>query len=424
MTVRSGVDDPRASQELAVNGGPPVRTSPYPRWPAYGDEEINAAEEVLRSGRFSSLSGTRVRQFEDDFAAFQGRKHAIAISTGTAAIHASLIAAEIGPGDEVVVTPHSFIGSVTPVLHAGAIPIFADIDSRTFNLTAASIEAAITPRTKAIVVVHLNGHPAEPDLVAAVARRHSLVLIEDCAQAHGALWDSRLVGTFGDIGAYSFWEDKIMTTSGEGGMVVTDDDAVARRVRMAINHGEAPTDANYYVGERLYYHEFIGYNYRMTEVAGAVGSVQLGRLGQYVDRRNELAAQLTAELHDAPGIITPYVDPRARHAFYKFIIRLDRGTITTPVFDFVAALRAEGLPATRRYPTPIHQQPIFQEHRGFGHTRWPFADDAPPPPSLPAAEAAARDAIQVTVVNPQSQTDDIHDAAVAITKVARAFAST
>lgn len=416
-----GVNDADAT-ELAVNGGKPVRTEAYPRWPHYGTEELEVAAEVLRSGRFSCLSGDRVREFELAWAAYQGCKHAIAVSTGTAAIHAALIAASVGPGDDVVVTPHSFVGSVTPVLHAGAKPVFADIDQRTFNLTAASIAAVLTPNTKAVITVHLNGHPADPEATADLCAERGLTLIEDCAQAHGARWGGRLVGTFGQIGTYSFWEDKIMTTGGEGGMIVTDDDAIARRARMAINHGEAPTDANYYSGERLYLHEFIGWNYRMTELAGAVGRVQLSRLDSYLERRREVAALLTDAIADAPGIIPPFVDERATHSFYKYIIQLDREVINVPVSEFVAALQAEGIPATRRYPTSIHQQPIFVERRGFGRTNWPFAPDEPLPAPMPCAEAVARDAIQVTVVNPVVSNRDIHDAAAAICKVAAGLA--
>jgi dTDP-4-amino-4,6-dideoxygalactose transaminase len=409
--------------ELAANGGEPVRTRPYPIWPHYGPEEVAAAVEVLESGRLSSLSGTRVREFEAAFAEFQGRKHAIAVANGTAAIHASLIAASIGPGDEVVVTPHSFIGSVTPVLHAGAKPVFADIDRRTFNLTAESIEAAITPRTRAVITVHLNGHPADPDATAAVCAERGIVLIEDCAQAPGARWNGRLVGTFGEIGAYSFWEDKILTTGGEGGMIVTDDDELDRRARMAIHHGEAPTDENYYAGERLYLHELIGWNYRMTELGGALGKVQLGRLDGYLARRRAVASLLSEQLDEVPGVIPPFVDERASHAFYKYIVQLDRNVIEAPVFDFVTALRAEGIPATRRYPTSIHQQPIFTEHRGFGRSTFPFEEDDRAPAAMPNAEAVARDAIQVTVVNPVVSNEDVLDAAAAIRKVAAAFAA-
>jgi perosamine synthetase len=310
---------------------------------------------------------------------------------------------------------------VTPVLHAGAKPVFADIDRRTFNLMAESIEAAITPQTRAVITVHLNGHPADPDATAQLCKDRGLILIEDCAQATGARWDDRLVGTFGDIGAYSFWEDKILTTSGEGGMIVTDDDEFARRARMAIHHGEAPTDENYYAGERLYLHELIGWNYRMTELQGAVGKVQLARLDGYVARRREVAALLTEQLAGVSGIITPYVDARATHAFYKYIIQLDRDVILAPVLDFVSALRAEGVPATRRYPTSIHEQPIFREKRGFGRSTFPFGDDDPTPPPMPNAERVARDAIQVTVVNPVVSEEDVLDAVTAIRKVAEAF---
>ncbi|MEO8229043.1 MAG: DegT/DnrJ/EryC1/StrS family aminotransferase [Chloroflexota bacterium] len=384
-------------------------------------EEQAAARRVLASGQFSSLSGPEVGRFERAWAEFQGTRHAIAVNTGTAAIHVALVAAGIGPGDEVVVTSHSFIGSVTPVVHAGAVPIFADIDRRTFNLTASSVEAALTPRTRAIVLVHLNGHPADPIAMADLAGRKGLLLIEDCAQATGARWDGRLVGTFGHAGAYSFWEDKIITTGGEGGMIVTDDDALARRARMVLNHGEAPTDENYSAGERLYFHETLGYNFRMTELAGALGSVQLGRLPGYVERRRELASALTERLAGVPGIVTPLEQEAATHAYYKYILLLDREVIAAPVEEVVAAIRAEGIPATRRYPTPLHRQPIFVDRRGFGDRHWPFPEEAASPPNLPGAEGVAKDAIQVTVVNPSIGDADIADAAAAITKVAAAF---
>jgi dTDP-4-amino-4,6-dideoxygalactose transaminase len=410
------------ASELAINGGKPVRTEPYPAWPHYGSEEIAAAVAALESGHLSSLSGDRVRGFEAAWAEFQGVEHAVAISSGTGAIHAALIAAQIGPGDDVVVTPHSFIASVTAVLHAGARPVFADIDRRTFNLTAASIERAITPNTKAVVTVHLNGHPADPEATAALCEERGIVLIEDCAQAHGARWDGRLVGTFGSIGTYSFWEDKILTTSGEGGMLVTDDADLARRARMAIHHGEEPTDENYYAGERLYLHQLIGWNYRMTEVQGAIGTVQLSRLEGYLERRRELAALFTEALSGVRGVIPPYVDERATHSFYKYIVQLDRDVLSVPVFDFVEAVRAEGVPATRRYPTSIHEQPIIVEKRGFGRSNFPFGDDYAKPSAMPNAERVARDAIQVTVVNPSVSDQDVRDAATAIAKVAGAFA--
>ena len=363
-----------------------------------------------------------MRDFERAWAEFQGVEHAVAISSGTGAIHAALIAAQIGPGDDVVVTPHSFIASVTAVLHAGARPVFADIDRRTFNLTAESIEAAITPNTRAVVTVHLNGHPADPEATAALCEERGILLIEDCAQAPGARWNDRLVGTFGTLGTYSFWEDKILTTAGEGGMLVTNDGDLARRARMAIHHGEEPTDENYYAGERLYLHQLIGWNYRMTEVQGAVGKVQLSRIEGYLARRREVAALITDALSGVPGIVVPFVDERATHSFYKYIVQLDRDVISVPVFDFVEALRAEGVPATRRYPTSIHEQPIIVEKRGFGRSTFPFGDDYPKPPAMPNAERVARDAIQVTVVNPSVSDQDARDAAAAIEKVAAAFA--
>jgi perosamine synthetase len=386
----------------------PVRSEPLPAWPDYGDEEIQAAVDVLRSGRFSCLSGDRVTLFEQAFAAFNGAKHAIAIANGTAAVHAALVAAGVGPGDEVVVTPHSFIASVSPVLFQQAVPVFADIDRATFNLTPDSVEPCISDRTKAIVAVHLNGHPCDASALADLADRHGIALIEDSAQSPGATWDGQMVGTFGALATYSFWEDKILTTAGEGGMIVTDDDDLARAVRMVINHGEAPADESYYAGERLYFHERLGYNYRMTELSGAIGSVQLGRLPGYLAERARVGAGLTRRLGDVAGLETPYVDPRATHSFYKYILLLDRAVIDAPVADVVAAVRAQGVPASRRYPTPIHRQPIFERF------------DVP---TMPVAEQVAKDAIRLPV-SPGMTEADLDDIAAAVRKALGDFSNT
>ena len=241
---------------LAIHGGDPLRSKPLPQWPSYGDEEIQAAVDVLRSGKLARQSGSKVSQFERAFAERFQVKHAIAVNSGTAAIHVALGALGIGPGDDVINTPHCFIGTATPVVHAGAVPVFADIDPRTYNMDPATIESRISPYTKAIVPVHLNGLPADMDRILDIARRHQLFVIEDAAQAHGAVYKGRIAGTIGNIGCFSFWEDKLITTAGEGGMVITDDDELARRARKFHHHGEERRDGDYYQAERLYLHDF------------------------------------------------------------------------------------------------------------------------------------------------------------------------
>jgi perosamine synthetase len=269
-----------SAQTLALLGGKPVRTEPFPDYPVIGAEEKLAVMEVLDSGRLSTFSasrqgflgGQKIQAFEAAFAEYHGTAHAIAVNSATSGLHAAVAACEIGPGDEVIVPPYTFTATATAVLHHNAIPVFADIDPVTFCLDAARVEAAVTPRTKAIIPVHLLGHPADMDAIMAVAQRHGLKVIEDCAQAPGARYKGRLVGTMGDCGVFSFQETKNMAT-GEGGMVITNDDAIAERARMVRNHGEAVV-----AGEaRRYLTSTIGWNYRMTEIEAAIGLVQLGK---------------------------------------------------------------------------------------------------------------------------------------------------
>ena len=296
----------------------------------------------------------------------------LAVSSGTAAIHVALAALGIGPGDDVINTSHCFIGTATPVVHAGAVPVFVDIDPHTYNMDPKKIEEKITPYTRAIVPVHLNGCPADMDRIMDIAHRHNLFVVEDAAQAHGAKYNGKLVGTIGHFGCFSFWEDKIITTAGEGGMIVTDDDELARKARMVHHHGELKEDGSYYKGERLYYHTLLGYNFRMTEVQGAVGFVQLKEIGRYVNDEGYNSHLLTELLREIPGIIPPFEPDYAFHAFYKYIIRLNKAIIPVTAKEFVDALVAEGVPSSRRYPTPLHQQPVFLDHIGFGGSKAPF----------------------------------------------------
>jgi perosamine synthetase len=260
------------------------------------------------------------------------------------------------------------------------------------------------------------------DAILEIARRRQLSVIEDAAQAHGALYKGRIAGAMGDISCFSFWEDKLITTAGEGGMVITNDDELARRARKFHHHGEERRDGDYYQVERLYLHDSLGYNYRMTEIQGAIGSVQLRRLDDYIALRRERAHQLTELLGQIEGIIPPYEPPQAVHVFYKYVIRLDHTVIQTTAKDFVAALRAEGIHCSRRYPTPLHQQPVFVEHRGFGRTAAPF--EAPwyrgttsYGSGCPAAEQLPEALVMVTM-RPSYTAQDIQDIAAGIAKVA------
>ncbi len=387
---------------LAVDGGEPARQAPFPPWPALGEEDERAVTEVLRSGHLTSLTGGTVAQFETEFARYHGVRHAVATSSGTTAIHLALAAAGVRAGDQVIVPSHTFIASATPILHQGAIPVFADVDPDAFTLTRETIEPVLTPEAKAVIAVHLNGHPAPMDEILALAEDQSVTVIEDAAQAHGALYRGRKVGTLARLGCFSFWEDKIMTSGGEGGAVITDDDELAARLRLIRSHGEGPVE-----GERRYYHLMLGYNYRMPAMQAATGLVQLRRLDEYLAARRRNAAYLTERLAEIPAVLPPYVAPDVVHSYYKCICKLRTDRLSVDMDRFVAAVAAEGVPISRRYPTPLHRQPLFQD-LGYG--------DA----ACPVAERLAGELFTL-LVHPTLTERDLDDVVTAIGKVAAAY---
>jgi perosamine synthetase len=383
--------------QLAIRGGPKVRSDPYPPWPVLDDQDIAAVADVLRSGNLTQLTGDSVAAFEEAFADWHGAKHCVATNSGTAAIHLALAALDVGYSDEVIVPAHTFIASATPILHQRAVPVFADVDDRTYCVSPDSVAERITSRTKAVVAVHLNGHPADMDRLLAVTKPRGIPVIEDAAQAHGALHNSRKVGAIGRLGCFSFWEDKIMTTGGEGGAVITDDDSLADRMRRVRHHGEGPVE-----GQRQYYHLELGYNYRMTSMQAATGLVQLRRLDGYLNARRRNAAYLSQRLGEIEAVDAPYVAPYAVHSYYKYICRLRPGSIPMKVAEFVAAVAAEGVPILRRYPTPLPTQPVFRE----------LAASEP----CPIADRLASELFTL-LVHPTVTTADLDDVVGAIAKV-------
>jgi perosamine synthetase len=386
-----------------VDGGEPVRRAPFPTiWPSLGEEDVEAAAEVLRSNRLTSLTSGVVAEFEADFAQYHGVRHALATSSGTTAIHLALAAIDVGPGDEVIVPGHTFIASATPVMYQRATPVIVDVDTDTFNLLPSAVEAAITPRTKAMIVVHLNGHPAPMDELTALAERHGLILIEDAAQAHGALYKGRKVGTIGRMSCFSFWQDKIISSAGEGGAVITDDDALAQRMARLRSHGEGPIE-----GERRYYHLELGYNYRLSAVQAAVGRVQLSHLDEYLEARRRNAAYLTERLRNVPEVQPPVVAEGCVHSYYRYTCKLRTDLVTVPIDQFQTAVAVEGAPCFRPYPTPLHQQPVFQ-NAGYGQV------------PCPNAEALANQLFSLQV-HPSVQQRDLDDVIAAIEKVAAAY---
>lgn len=313
---------------------------PFSPWPSYTQAEANAVSRVLLSNRVNYWTGSECREFEKEFANWVGVNHAIALSNGTLALDLALQGLEIGsnyggnPNDEVIVTPRSFIASVSAVVNAGAIPVFADVDLESGNLTAATVLRAITPQTRSVIAVHLGGYPCEMDPIMELAEVHGIKVIEDCAQAHGARYKGRSVGSIGHIGAWSFCQDKIMTTGGEGGMVTCNDEALWRRMWAFKDHGkswEAVYEREHAPGFR-WLHDSIGTNWRMTEIQGVLGRIQLDRMADWTAARTANALALSNVLRPFSNSQGPIRLPSLKcngyaedslqsdvvHAFYKY----------------------------------------------------------------------------------------------------------
>ena len=289
-------------------------------WPQYASDEIEAVTRVLESGKVNYWTGYEGRKFEQEFAQYHGAQYGVAVANGTVALDLALEALGIGEGDEVVVTPRTFLASASSIILRGAKPVFADVDRNSGNITPESVRQVVTEKTRAIMPVHLAGWPCDMPGFAALADELGLYLIEDCAQAHGAEIDGRCVGSFGDAAAFSFCTDKIMTTGGEGGMVVTSDYELWRRMWEYKDHGKS-WDAMYnrkHPSGFRWVHESFGTNLRLTEMQAAIGRVQLGKLDQWIEKRRENARMLIEGLAGMPGLRLPVPDAHVGHAWYKF----------------------------------------------------------------------------------------------------------
>ena len=272
--------------------------TPFQPWPSFSSEEVEAVQKVLTSNRVNYWTGTETREFEKEYAAWCGTMHAVALANGTLALDVALKALGVGPGDEVVVTPRTFIASISCVVNAGAVPVFADVEAYSGNISARTIAAVLSPRTKAVVCVHLAGWPCDMDPIMALAEQHGLKVIEDCAQAHGARYKGRPVGSIGHVGAWSFCQDKIMTTGGEGGMVTTDDESLWRAMWSFKDHGksyEAVYERQHPPGFR-WLHESFGTNWRMLEMQAVIGRIQLRRIAEWTRHRQANASRLSKAL--------------------------------------------------------------------------------------------------------------------------------
>lgn len=365
--------------QLALCGGKPVWGEPWPSYNPIGEEEKRAVLAVLDSGVLSGFRGTagpdflggpRVRELEAAWAEHFGVKHAVSMNSLTSGLYACIGAAGIGPGDEVIVSPTTMIASATCAVVYGAIPVFADIDPDTFCLDPASVEARITPHSRAIVPVHLFGRPADLDPLLAIAARHNLVVIEDCAQAPDARYRGAPVGSRGHMAGFSLNYHKTIHT-GEGGVVVTNDDELALRLQLIRNHGEAVVGD---LGVTDLVNTFGG-NYRMNEIEAAIATEQLKKLGWLTDVRVELAAYLTERLRRLPGLGLPELkDPGSRHVYYFYAMRYDPDVWGVPRELLVRAVRAEGIELRERYVRPIYLEPMYQQRVAFANG-FPFGSE-------------------------------------------------
>jgi dTDP-4-amino-4,6-dideoxygalactose transaminase len=396
---------------IAIDGGTPVREEFLPFGvPSIGEEEIAEVVATLRSGWIGQ--GTRVQRFENEFAEYVGAPHAIAVSSCTAALHLSLVAAGIGPGDEVIVPAMTFAASATATLHAGATPVFADCRPATLLLDLDDVAARITEKTRAIMPVHFGGLPVEMDEIAALAAAHDLVVVDDAAHAVAAEYDGKLIGSFDSYACFSFYPNKNLTT-GEGGMVTLVDDEVAERIRMLRLHGLSTDAWRRYATKSFLPSELhaLGFKYNLTDLQAALGIHQLAKLPGFQRRREQLAAHYDDRLSALPGVtLQPRQLPghQVRHALHLYLLLLDPDAFEVGRDDVVAALRAENIGAAIHYRA-LHLEPYFVEL--FGHA----------PEAFPAAYDASRRVLTLPL-SPGMSDDDAEDVIVAVERVLARYA--
>jgi dTDP-4-amino-4,6-dideoxygalactose transaminase len=359
---------------LAIAGGAPLRQRPFPRWPVWEQQEVEAVKAVVESGRWGAAQGTQVRHFEAEFAAYHKAACGIAVVNGTVALKLALTAAGVGVGDEVIMPGYTFVATATAALEIGAVPVFADIDPQTYTIDPDSAAACVTPRTRAILPVHLGGRPADMDALLTLAQRHNLLVVEDAAQAWGAAWRDRKVGTLGHISGFSFQSSKNIT-AGEGGMLLTNDAAIGQLARSLSNCGRQE-------GQPWYAHYVLGGNYRLSEFQGAILRVQLQRYPQHLQQRQSNAAYLEQTLSEVEGISTLRPDSRVTaNAYHLLCLRYNAGAFGgASKARFIAALHAEGIDGVLGgYSLPVYRQPVLLA-KNFGLATPPLSHGVHPQP--------------------------------------------
>jgi dTDP-4-amino-4,6-dideoxygalactose transaminase len=359
--------------KLAIRGGTPVRTKPFTKWPVFDEREEKALIEVLRSGNWGRITGKKNEEFEEKFSQFVGVSYGITCVNGTAALEIALRAVGVERGDEVIVPAYTFIATASSCILVGATPVFVDIDPNTYNIDPEKVEQAITTKTKAIIPVHIGGCPSNMDKILAIARKYNLLVIEDAAQAHGAEWKGKKVGSLGDIATFSFQASKNIN-AGEGGIIVTNNKKFADLSWSLMNVGRVKTGG-------WYDHPILGWNYRMTEFQAAILLVQLERIEEQMRTREENAKYLTEQLKKIEGI-SPLVpdDGVTRHAYHLYIFRYNKDAFKgLRREEFLKALNAEGIPASSGY-VPLYKFPAI--------TQWPYNERKYNDLYLPVTEKA------------------------------------
>lgn len=399
---------------LAMDGGTPVRTGAFPPWPHFTAEMIEAASEVLRSGKVNYWTGSEARQFETEYARHTETEYAVAVTNGTVALELALHAFGIGAGDDVIVPARTFVATGGCALVCGARPVFADVDRASQNITAETIEAALTPRSRAVIVVHLAGLPCDMDPILELAKRRGLIVIEDCAQCHGAKYRGRPVGSMGHAGAFSFCQDKILTSAGEGGMLTTNDKGAWERAWSYKDHGKS-WDAVYnrkHPSPFKWLHESPGTNWRLTEIQAAVGRVALRQLPEWVEARRRNAAVLNEGLARVAGLDVPSFGPEFHHSYYKHYAFLKPGALSAGWTRdrVVQALQAEGISCGSGACPEIYRERVFED-RGLQPAR-----------RLPVCQALGESSLMF-LVHPTLERKDLDDTVAAVAKVMSVAAS-
>ena len=359
------------NDSLAIEGGDCEVSRSFPAWPQYSSEEIKAVTDVLVSGKVNYWTGNVGKTFENEFANYFGLKHAVALSNGSVALEVALKALKIGEGDEVIVTPRTFIASASSISICGATPVFVDVDRESQNITAETIQTAITSNTKAILLVHLAGWPCEMDTIIDIAHRHNLKVIEDCAQAHGAKYNNQYVGTFGNVATFSFCQDKIISTGGEGGMLLTNDKSIWSFAWSYKDHGKNVDCLNHSNGFNnnlfRWVHDSIGSNYRMTEIQAAIGLEQLHKLNDWVLQRQKNAEQLTSYFKNIPALRVTIPNKNIDHAYYKYYVFV-RNKLLKPGWTrdkIVQAINKEGVPCFTGSCSEVYKEKAFVDAKIF-----------------------------------------------------------